>query len=224
MSDNNGYDNISSLPSRSAHKDISGEQLTRFSDASDRLFSGDKGFSCAVYIHFALKLCCVVLAVLMLRVFIAEPTYVNGESMVSTLMHNERVLVEKVSDWFSEPKRGDIVIVRFPNRSERFVKRVIALGGETITIKDGYVYVDNVRLDESEYAGDWYGRITRLIRTEGSVNGSYTVPEGYIFVMGDNRNVSHDSRAEDVGAIPLEHVIGRACAVIWPIGKIRSTN
>ena len=56
MSDNNGYDNISSLPSRSAHKDISGEQLTRFSDASDRLFSGDKGFSCAVYIHFALKL------------------------------------------------------------------------------------------------------------------------------------------------------------------------
>ena len=88
----------------------------------------------------------------------------------------------------------------------------------------GYVYVDNVQLDESEYAGDWYGRITRLIRTEGSVNGSYTVPEGYIFVMGDNRNVSHDSRAEDVGAIPLEHVIGRACAVIWPIGKIRSTN
>ena len=224
MSDNNGYDNISSLPSHSAHKDISGEQLTRFSDASDRLFSGDKGFSCAVYIHFALKLCCVVLAVLMLRVFIAEPTYVNGESMVSTLMHNERVLVEKVSYWFSEPKRGDIVIVRFPNRSERFVKRVIALGGETITIKDGYVYVDNVQLDESEYAGDWYGRITRLIRTEGSVNGSYTVPEGYIFVMGDNRNVSHDSRAEDVGAIPLEHVIGRACAVIWPIGKIRSTN
>lgn len=224
MSDNNGYDNISSVPSRNAHRDISGEQLARFRDASDSLFFGDRSFSRTVYLHFALKLCCIVLAVLMLRVFIAEPTYVNGESMVSTLMHNERVLVEKVTYWFTEPKRGDIVIVRFPNRTERFVKRVIALGGETITIKNGYVYIDNVQLDETEYAGDWYGRITRLIRTEGSVNGSYTVPEGYIFVMGDNRNVSHDSRAEDVGPIPLEQVIGKACAIIWPISRIGSTN
>ncbi len=204
--------------------DIRGKQLARFSSAADRLHAKDTSYGAAVYIHFLLKLLCIVLAVLMLRLFIVEPTYVDGESMINTLMDHERVLVEKVTYWFDEPKRGDIVIVHFPGRTERFVKRVMAVGGETITIRNGWVYIDGVQIDESAYAGDWYGSIVRLINTKGALNGSYTVPEGYIFVMGDNRNWSHDSRAADVGPIALDQVVGKACAVIWPLDNIHGLD
>lgn len=197
------------------------QQLSRFRSASEKLHGNDRAYNRASYAYFFLKLLCLVLALLMIRFFIAEPTYVDGESMVSTLIDNERVFVEKVSYWFTEPKRGDIVIVHFPDRNERFVKRVIAVGGETVSIANGYVEVNGERIDESEYAGDWYGRINILINCEGSVNGSYTVPYGYIFVMGDNRNYSHDSRAADVGPIALDQVIGKAHFVIWPLTSIR---
>lgn len=199
-------------------------QLARFRRASDRLHANDGGYNAASYARFLFRLLCVVLAIFMLRAFIAEPTYVDGQSMTPTLKNNERVLVEKVSLWFSEPKRGDIVIVHYPNRSERFVKRVIAVGGETISIENGYVCIDGKRIDESAYAGDWYGSIERLITCKGSFDGRYTVPNGYLFVMGDNRNDSHDSRAYDVGPIALDQVVGHACFVIWPLSGIRSLD
>ena len=170
-------------------------------------------------------LACVVVAAFALRQFIAEPTVVDGPSMQTTLMDGERVFVEKVSYWLHEPKRGDIVIVKYPDRWERFVKRIIAMPGETIEIKeDGFVYINDKKLDESAYAGDWYGKIYRMVETVGSVNGRYTVPEGHYFVIGDNRNRSNDSRAKEVGAIPAEDVLGRVRAVIWPINKFRSVS
>ena len=136
-------------------------------------------------------------------------------------MDGERVAVNKTAYWLRDIERGDIVICHYPGRMERFVKRVIAFGGETISIHDGYVFIDGEQLDETAYAGDWYGHIIRLVNTKGSVNGEYTVPAGYVFVMGDNRNLSHDSRAEDVGPIAEEQVLGRCIAVVWPIGAIR---
>ena len=111
-----------------------------------------------------LTLLSVIIGALALRSFIVEPTIVDGESMQTTLMDGERVLVEKVSYWFNEPQRGDIVIVRFPNRNECFVKRIIAFGGETIEIRDGFVYIDGKMLDETEYAGEWYGKIRPSMR------------------------------------------------------------
>lgn len=168
-----------------------------------------------------LTLLSVIIGALALRSFIVEPTIVDGESMQTTLMDGERVLVEKVSYWFNAPQRGDIVIVRFPNRNECFVKRIIAFGGETIEIRDGFVYIDGKMLDETEYAGEWYGKIrpSMRVRSVGSINGVYTVPEGCVFVMGDNRNNSHDSRAEDVNAIPIENVLGKARCRIWPLDR-----
>lgn len=200
---------------------LSKQQQKAFKNAADEIMGKDSNYTAAVYLHFAMKLICVVLAVVILRIFVFEPNYVDGESMQTTLMNKERVLVEKVSYWFTEPKRGDIVIVHFPDRSELFVKRIIAVGGETISIKNGFVYINGEQLDESEYAGIWYGNIYRTVHTLGSVNGSYTVPYGYVFVMGDNRNESHDSRAQDVGPIALEEIVGRAVYVIWPLDKIR---
>lgn len=204
---------------------IRGRQLSRFNAACDKLHAKDVSYSIAVYGHFLLRMMCIILAILMFRFFIMEPTYVDGESMMNTLLDRQRVLVEKVSYWFNEPKRGDIVIVHYPNRKGCFVKRVMAVGGETITIRNGWVYIDGIQIDESAYADEsWYGSITNIIRTEGSVNGSFTVPEGYVFVMGDNRNWSHDSRAADVGPIALEQVIGKGCAVIWPLNAVRGLD
>lgn len=182
-------------------------------------------------LDFLLLIIGALIAAFALRQFVFEPTRVDGKSMQPTLMNRERVLVEKVSYMFSKPKRGDIVIVHYPDRTQRFVKRVIALGGETIEIRSGYIYINGERLDESAYAGDWdsYGKIIKGVRCLGSENGVYTVPENHYFVIGDNRNDSHDSRddydpAYNVGAIPAEQVLGRGVAVVWPIAAIRGVK
>lgn len=195
----------------------------RFNAQADKLHSKDKNYRFSNGLNFVLYLLLVVIGALAIRQFVFEPTVVEGESMQNTLINGERVIVEKVSYWFSEPKRGDIVIVHFPDRGNVcFVKRVIAFAGETIEIKGKDVYINDEKLDESDYA--WFNpKLPPLpLSTKGSVNGRYTVPEGCIFVMGDNRCNSHDSRAADVGPIPLEHVLGKAQVVIWPFDKIRN--
>ena len=88
-----------------------------FSDAVDKLHKKDSSYRNISYFRFLLTLLSVIIGALALRSFIVEPTIVDGESMQTTLMDGERVLVEKVSYWFNEPQRGDIVIVRFPNAS-----------------------------------------------------------------------------------------------------------
>ncbi len=211
------FKEVSGINGRRARK-IAAE---KFETAAEKLHKGHKALNRTLTGGFVLTLIAVILAALALRQFVFEPTLVDGESMENNLMNGERVAVSKAAYWFSEPKRGDIVIVHYPGREGRFVKRIIAFGGETITIRQGYVLIDGKRLDESAYAGDWYGKITRLIDTRGNKNGEYTVPEGYVFVMGDNRNVSHDSRAIDVGPIANEQVLGKAFAVIWPVSGIR---
>ena len=200
---------------------ISKKTMGRFQKQAERMHKNHKGFSTIFNLGFMLMLAAVVVAALALRQFIFEPTLVDGTSMEQYLHDMERVAVNKTAYWFHEPNRGDIVIVHYPDRSERFVKRVIAFEGETISIKEGYVYINGERLDESAYAGDWYGHVTRLIDREWTTTGEYTVPEGHVFVMGDNRNVSHDSRAKDVGPIPNEQVLGRCVAVVWPISSVR---
>lgn len=196
-----------------------------FEKAAEALHKKHKELNKTFSLSFLLMLACVILAALALRQFIAEPTRVKGDSMQYTLLHKEGLLVEKVSYWFGAPERGDIVIVKYPNSADRYVKRIIALPGETIEIReDRFVYINGERLDESAYAGDWYGKIDLPMETKGSKNGKYTVPEGHYFVMGDNRNDSTDSRHKLVGAIPEDKVLGRVRAVVWPLNKIRSAD
>ena len=131
--------------------------------------------------------------------------------MEDTLFNEERMFVEKVSYWFKAPRRGDVIICYYPGYTESCVKRVIGLPGETIAIQDGQVYIDNQLLDESEY---W----------EGYIYGDYPpteIPEDCVFVMGDNRNASGDSRVSSVGSIPYHRIMGRARSVIWPLNRIR---
>jgi signal peptidase I len=138
--------------------------------------------------------------------WVGELITVEGPSMEPNLWAGEKVLIGKVEYYFSKPKRGDIVIVRFPDRNEDIIKRVIATEGERISVSGGSVFINGVKLVEPYTQAPADRDSTEL-----------TVPPGMIFVMGDNRNNSHDSR--DVGPIPLTDVLGRAYTIVWPLDK-----
>lgn len=152
----------------------------------------------------------VAITLIALRFFIGEPIRVDGPSMVPTLMDGERLAVEKVSYWFDGPDRGDVVICEFPG-GEVCVKRVIGLPGETVQVFGGRILIDGSVLPEDDYWNDWIERDTDPV----------PVPEGYYFVVGDNRNMSDDSRSRGIGPIPMARILGRVRAVVWPLSEFR---
>lgn len=153
----------------------------------------------------------IVLAFL-IRYFIVELYLVDGPSMRPTLQSAERLVVNKFIYRFRAPERGEILVFHYPRDPSRdFIKRVIAIPGDTIEIKDGRVYVNSTLLNEPYI----------LSKTRGNYPLA-TVPEGHIFVMGDNRNNSEDSRFADVGFVPFDLIKGKAMLVFWPIGQFKT--
>jgi len=169
-----------------------------------------------------------VLAIL-IRTFLFQAFYIPSPSMEPTLGVGDRVLVNKIPYYFGDPKRGDIVVFQNPNpgstpdrglvggffhwllqglgvqqpESEDFIKRVIGLPGDKVEGKNGFVYVNGKRLDEPY--------LTQKTQPFDAV----TVPAGKLFVMGDNRGNSLDSRFT-LGYVPIDKVIGKAFVKIWP--------
>ena len=140
----------------------------------------------------------VVLA-FVIRQFIVELYVVDGPSMRPTLQSRERLVVNKFIYRMREPERGEIIVFRYPRDPSRdFIKRVIAVPGDTIEIKDG---------------------ILEKTLTNYPLS---TVPAGHIFVMGDNRNNSEDSRFADVGFVPYDLIKGKAMVVFWPVAEAKS--
>ncbi|MBR5914056.1 MAG: signal peptidase I [Selenomonadaceae bacterium] len=155
-----------------------------------------------------------ILLALIIRTFIVELYVVDGPSMRPTLQHNERLVVNKFIYRVRDPQKGEVVIFRYPRDPSRdFIKRVIATAGDTIEIKDGRVYV-NDQLQREDY----------ILEKTRSEYPKATVPDGTIFVMGDNRNNSEDSRFNDVGFVPLDLVKGEAILVFWPVDDFKSLN
>lgn len=153
-----------------------------------------------------------ILIALFINAFLAQATVVRGQSMEPTLHDNQRVIVEKLSYRLTGgPHRGDVVVLRLDGARDMLIKRVVALPGETVAVQDGRVWVDGVPLAEP-----W------AIRQGGPDFPPTVVPEGHIFVLGDNRSHSNDSRS--FGPVPLGNIIGHAVFIYWPpeeIGPVR---
>ncbi|HSL00726.1 MAG TPA: signal peptidase I [Rubrobacteraceae bacterium] len=140
------------------------------------------------------------------RPVIAAPFYVGSESMVPTLKVWDRVLINKVAYDFTGPNRGDIVLFESPaSAKDPLIKRVVGLPGETVELRDGTLYV-NGEPQEEPYL--------RKHRPDGRPYGPQRVPEGHVFVMGDNRANSFDSRF--FGPVPQENLIGESLVRFWP--------
>ncbi len=156
-----------------------------------------------------------------LRAFVFQAYEIPSGSMEDTIMTGDMVFSEKVSYYFGEPAYKDIVTFADPEIPSRtLIKRVIATGGQTVDLKDGDVYVDGKRLDEPYTDGKPSYPLTTAYGT--SIVYPYTVPEGEIWVMGDNRTNSQDSRY--FGAIPISNVTGKAAFIYWPIDSIAVLN
>ena len=191
---------------------LSAKERNEFLKMQEAFHKKDDAFTKRANLDFFLYLVAVVLIALSIRLFIFEPVRVEGPSMEPTLWTNERLFVEKTGYWFARPQRGQVVICFYPDEKDTCVKRVIGLPGETVEVRWGVLYINGAPLDESAYWNDFiYNDMA-----------PYTVPADSIFVVGDNRNVSKDSRAPSVGAIPYERVVGRAHFVMWPFNAWRS--
>lgn len=152
-----------------------------------------------------------------LRTFVFQAYEIPSGSMESTIDTGDLVFSEKVSYYLSGPKRGDIVTFADPEIPSRtLIKRVIAAEGQTVNLVDGEVYVDGVKLDEPYTQGKPSYPLHNSSGTD--ITYPYTVPSGEVWVMGDNRTNSQDSRF--FGSVPVDSITGKAVFTYWPIDHI----
>jgi len=147
--------------------------------------------------------------VIPIRYFLFQPFFVRGQSMDPNFENGDYLIVDEITYRFKTPQRGEVIVFKYPeNPSQRFIKRIIGLPGETIEIKDGEITIhkdDQYQvLDESNYLAD--------LLTEGNIQ--ITLAEDEYFVLGDNRYFSFDSRR--FGVLPEKNIIGRVFFRAWP--------
>lgn len=170
--------------------------------------------------EWAVVLVVAVGIALLLRSVVVQQYYVSGPSMEPTMEQNDRLLVGKFAYWFSEVNRGHVIVFNRPTydgdvgKSDELVKRVIAVPGDRIEIRTCRVFVNEVPLEE-DYAmlGDDAGSCGMADMDV------YELESEEVFVMGDNRPQSFDSRM--FGAIRRDWIVGRAYAIVWPLGSAR---
>lgn len=144
-----------------------------------------------------------------IHLFVLQQFVVDGHSMDPTLANNEHLIIDKIPYYLGPPKRGDIIVFHAPDGQD-WVKRVIGLPGDTVAVKNGKLILDGKTINEPYINGpmDPYNNY-----------GPTTVPKGDLFVMGDNRNISEDSRI--IGPIKESSVIGRVDIIFWPLNKMK---
>jgi len=147
-----------------------------------------------------------VMAVL-INLFLAQGTYVHGQSMEPNLHSDQRLIIEKVSYRLHVPRRGDIVVIRLDEYEIPLIKRVVGMPGETVEIRGNRVLINGIPLRE--------GYLSGVIQRD---YGPVRVPLDHVFVLGDNRDVSSDSRV--FGAVHVDRIAGRAWLSYWPVSEI----
>lgn len=144
-----------------------------------------------------------IIIALLIHIFLAQATRVYGQSMEPNLHTDMRLVVEKISYRLHGPERGDIVVLRVRPDEDLLIKRIIGLPGEEVSIHDGQVYINGQPLDEPYLNQETRGNMAPQV-----------VPPLHVFVMGDNRRASNDSRS--FGPIHRDNIIGRAWFAYWP--------
>ncbi|MFH1462646.1 MAG: signal peptidase I [bacterium] len=149
-----------------------------------------------------------------IRYFVFQPFFVKGQSMEPNFENGDYLIVDEISYRFQDPQRGEVIVFKYPNDpSQRYIKRIIGLPGETVEVKNGNVIVLSQQgeqiLNEAEY-------LSSLVFTPGDVR--VTLAEDEYFVLGDNRVSSSDSRRW--GSLAEEYIIGRVFLRAWPLAEI----
>lgn len=144
-----------------------------------------------------------------------KPTLVRGDSMLPTLHENDYLIINKIGYKVGEPKNGDVIVFKSDleqndGTNKDLVKRIIGIEGDRVTIKDGQVYVNDKLLNEPY--------LSQGMDTKGDID--LVVPQGKLFVLGDNREVSLDSRYEQVGLVDISDVEGKVLIRLYPFNDI----
>jgi signal peptidase I len=161
----------------------------------------------------------IVLAFL-IRSLLFAPFVVDGTSMMPNLQDRERLIVTKLIYFFEHPKPGEIIV--FHATEERdYIKRVIAVGGDTVEVRNDQLLINGDPVDEP-YLKDFKEQVQKDGYPLTENFGPISIPTGELFVMGDNRRNSKDSRM--IGTVPLDAVVGRADIVFWPMSEFRFPN
>jgi signal peptidase I len=162
---------------------------------------------------------------LLIQAFLVKPYRIPSESMENTLLIGDRVLVDRISWRFSAPERGDIVVFHSPEPGPVLIKRIIGMPGDTVSLRDGAVYINGQRLSEP-YVRRVNGQPEPSDPFDNglpwSLQQPFTIPVGSYFMMGDNRTASGDSR--EFGPVARGQLVGKAFARYWPPGRIDGLN
>ena len=177
-------------------------------------------------IEWAVILMAVLLCTVLLRTYVVQSFYIPSPSMVPTLQVGDRIMVNKLSYDLHGVHRGDVVVFKRPPLEQQdfpdLVKRVVGLPGETISTRDGHVYINGKLLAEPWLPpgpNSYTGALPSDQHPQFNMPGPVTIPAGEYFVMGDNRTDSEDSRF--FGPIPKALLVGRAMAVVWPLSHAK---
>ena len=155
-----------------------------------------------------------LLIVVPIRYFVFQPFFVRGQSMEPNFYQGDYLIIDELSYQFRAPQRGEVIVFKYPNDpSQRYIKRIIGLPGETIKIQEGQVFIYQ---DGEMQALDELAYLSQFSQTLGDVQ--MTLDKNEYFVLGDNRSVSADSRRW--GVLPEENIVGRVFLRAWPFAAL----
>lgn len=171
----------------------------------------------AFFVDIAQTLVLAFSLFLVVYAWLFRPFEVSGQSMFPTFHNNEYVLTNLIGLRFENPKRGDVIVFKAPTDKDKdFIKRVIGTPGDTVGLKDAEIYVNGVKLDETEYLSPDVKTTGQSFLREGN---EVVVPADSYFVIGDNRPYSSDSR--EWGFVKKDGIIGKSLFVYWPPNRMR---